>query len=51
MKNVLKFNDFIFESVSINEAMQISADLKSVKTAEDLAKVVGSKKLIKPFII
>lgn len=45
MKNINTFEDFINESY-LNEAMDISADLKSVKTPADLKSVVGNKTLI-----
>ena len=45
MKNINTFEDFLNESY-LNEAMDISPDLKSVKTAADLKAVVGNKTLI-----
>ena len=45
MKNLQSFNEFLNESY-LNEAMDISPDLKSVKTPADLKSVVGNKTLI-----
>jgi hypothetical protein len=46
MKNLQTFEEFLLENFNVNEAMDVSDNLKSIKTAEDLKKAVGSDFLI-----
>lgn len=46
MKHIQTFEGFLNESEFLNEAMEISENLKKVKTAEELVAAVGSQYLI-----
>ncbi len=46
MKHIQTFEGFLNESEFLNEAMDVSENLKKVKTAEELVKAVGSQYLI-----
>lgn len=46
MKHIQTFEGFLNESEFLNEAMDVSENLKKVKTSEELVKAVGSQYLI-----